>query len=102
MNYVDIVWVLILIVLVMLMILVIGFFYGGMVRRKNFFFIIIMLVLILGFISIEWVLIGYSMVFGFDKFGLIGGFEWVGLKNVGYKFNFDYVGSILYFLFMVF
>jgi len=101
-NYADIVWVLISTALVMLMTPAVGLFYGGMVRRKNLLSTITMSALTLGLISIEWVLIGYSMAFGPDRFGLIGSFEWAGLKNVGYKPNPDYAASIPHLLFMAF
>lgn len=102
MNYADIVWVLISTALVMLMTPAVGLFYGGMVRRKNLLSTITMSALTLGLISIEWVLIGYSMAFGPDKFGFIGTLDWAGLKNVGYKPNPDYAGSIPHLLFMAF
>jgi len=39
--------------------------------------------IIISVISLEWILWGYSMAFGPDKFGLIGGLEWFGLRGVG-------------------
>lgn len=102
MNFADIVWVLISTALVMLMTPAVGLFYGGMVRRKNLLSTITMSALTLGIISIEWVLVGYSMAFGPDKFGLIGSLDWAGLKNVGYKPNPDYAATIPHLLFMAF
>lgn len=102
MNYADVVWVLISTALVMLMTPAVGLFYGGMVRRKNLLSTITMSVLTLGIISIEWVLVGYSMAFGPDRFGLIGTLDWAGLKNVGYKPNPDYAATIPHLLFMAF
>jgi ammonium transporter, Amt family len=32
--------------------------------------------------SIQWILFGYSLAFGPDKWGLIGGLEWIGLNGV--------------------
>ncbi|ABP66946.1 ammonium transporter [Caldicellulosiruptor saccharolyticus DSM 8903] len=102
MNYADIVWVLISTALVMLMTPAVGLFYGGMVRRKNLLSTITMSALTLGIISIEWVLVGYSMAFGPDRFGLIGTLDWAGLRNVGYKPNPDYAATIPHLLFMAF
>ena len=34
---------------------------------------------------LQWVLIGYSLAFGPDKGGMIGGLEWLGLANVGWS-----------------
>ncbi|WAM33366.1 ammonium transporter [Caldicellulosiruptor morganii] len=102
MNYADIVWVLISTALVMLMTPAVGLFYGGMVRRKNLLSTITMSALTLGIISIEWVLVGYSMAFGPNKFGLIGTLDWAGLRDVGYKPNPDYAATIPHLLFMAF
>jgi len=39
-------------------------------------------------ISLQWVLYGYSLTFGPDTgFGLIGGFDWFGLRGVGIEPN---------------
>src|SRR3954447_11474581 len=70
--------------LVMLMTPGLGLFYGGMVRRKNVLATFQHSFIMLGFVALQWVLIGYSLAFGPDHFhGLIGGLEWVGLKGVG-------------------
>lgn len=102
MNYADIVWVLISTALVMLMTPAVGLFYGGMVRRKNLLSTITMSAITLGIISIEWVLVGYSMAYGPDKGGIIGSLDWFGLRGVGYKPNLDYAPTIPHLLFMAF
>jgi Amt family ammonium transporter len=58
-------------------------FYGGMVRAKNVLATLMQSFIIMALISIQWVLWGYSLAFGPDKAGLIGGLEWIGLRGVG-------------------
>lgn len=79
----DTAWVLISAALVFIMTPGLGFFYGGMVRSKNVLTTIMHSFFIVGIISVEWVLIGYTMVFGDDATsilpGIIGSFDKVGL-----------------------
>jgi Amt family ammonium transporter len=58
-------------------------FYGGMVRQKNALGTLMQSFIIMAVISIQWVLWGYSLAFGPDKGGIIGGLEWIGLRGVG-------------------
>jgi Amt family ammonium transporter len=58
-------------------------FYGGMVRQKNALATLMQSFIIMAVISIQWVLWGYSLAFGPDKGGVIGGLEWIGLRGVG-------------------
>jgi ammonium transporter, Amt family len=58
-------------------------FYGGMVRQKNALATLMQSFIIMAIISIQWVLWGYSLAFGPDKGGIIGGLEWIGLRGVG-------------------
>lgn len=101
-NAGDTAWVLLSAALVMLMTPAVGFFYGGMVTRKNVVSVIKQSLLILGLVSIQWVLIGYSLVFGKDMGGVIGGLNFFGLHGVGYAPNTDYAGTIPQLAFMVF
>jgi hypothetical protein len=98
----DTAWVLASAALVMLMTPALGFFYGGLVRRKNVLSTIMHSFFILCLISVQWVLWGYSLAFGPDKFHIIGGLEWVGLNNVGFTPNADYAPTIPHQAFMVF
>jgi Amt family ammonium transporter len=77
-------------------------FYGGMVRRKNVLNIILQSFIILCLISVQWVLWGYSLAFGPDKWHLIGGLEWLGLNGVGLDPNADYAATVPHQAFMVF
>lgn len=58
-------------------------FYGGMVRSKNALATLMQSFIIMALISVQWVLWGYSLAFGPDHGGVIGGLEWVGLRGVG-------------------
>jgi Amt family ammonium transporter len=82
-NAGDTAWLLLSAALVMLMTPALGFFYGGLVRRKNVLATIMHSFFILCLISVQWVLWGYTLAFGPDQGGLIGGLDFVALKGVG-------------------
>jgi Amt family ammonium transporter len=83
-NGADTAFMMIAAALVMLMTPGLGLFYGGMVRGKNVLATFQQSFIMLGVVSLQWILIGYSLAFGPDKFGgLIGGLEWAGLNGVG-------------------
>ena len=69
--------------LVMLMTPAVGLFYGGLVRRKNFISMIALAFIAFALVSIQWVVCGYSLAFGTDISGLIGGPEHIFLQGVG-------------------
>jgi Amt family ammonium transporter len=98
----DTAWVLMSAGLVMLMTPALGFFYGGLVRRKNVLSTLMHSFFMLALISVVWVLWGYSLAFGKDHGGLIGGFEWLGLRGVGMEPNADYAPTIPHTAFMLF
>src|SRR5437588_652379 len=80
----DTAWVLICTALVLLMTMPgLALFYGGMVRQRNVLATLLQSLAALCVISLQWVLFGYSLAFGPDKGGLIGGLEWAGLRGVG-------------------
>ncbi|MHB0858572.1 MAG: ammonium transporter [Anaerolineae bacterium] len=60
-----------------------AFFYGGMVRRKNVLSTLNLSFILMGLISVQWVLFGYTLAFGPDIGGLIGGPAFLGLVGVG-------------------
>src|ERR687896_1669286 len=76
-------WVLMSTALVMLMTPALGFFYGGLVRRKNVLATLMHSFGILALISVVWVLWGYTLAFGPDQGGIIGGLDWLVLNDVG-------------------
>ncbi|MFN8514084.1 MAG: ammonium transporter [Chloroflexia bacterium] len=101
-NSGDTAWVLVSAALVMLMTPALGFFYGGLVRRKNVLATIMHSFFILALISVQWVLWGYTLAFGADKGGFIGGLDFLGLRGVGQEPNADYAATIPHSTFMVF
>ncbi|MBM2811482.1 MAG: ammonium transporter [Chloroflexi bacterium] len=99
----DTAWVLTSSALVLLMTPGLAFFYGGLVRRKNALATIMQSFIIIGIISVQWVLWGYSVAFGPDLGGgLLGGLNWVGLNSVGLEPNGDYAPTIPHQAFMIF
>ena len=72
MNAGDTVFVLMSAALVMLMTPGLALFYGGMVRDKNILGTLMQSFIVLGLVTLEWVLWGYSLSFGADHGGVIG------------------------------
>ncbi len=101
-NSGDTAWVLISTALVILMTPALGFFYGGMVRKKNILSTIMLSLAILMLISIQWALYGYTISFGADKGGMIGGLNWLGLTGVGQAPYAPYAPTIPHLAFMIF
>ncbi|HSL46994.1 MAG TPA: ammonium transporter [Anaerolineales bacterium] len=93
-NAGDTAWILVATALVMIMTPALAFFYGGMVRKKNLLSTINLSFITVGLISLQWVLIGYTLAFGASIGGLIGGMDFFGLSNVGAEPNTDYAGTI--------
>ena len=102
MNTGDTAFVLFSAALVMLMTPGLALFYGGMVRNKNVLGTIMHSFILLGIITLEWVLWGYSMSFGPDHGSVIGGLDWFGLKSVGMDPSPDYGSTIPHLAFMIF
>ncbi|HZD59809.1 MAG TPA: ammonium transporter [Anaerolineae bacterium] len=102
MNAGDTAFILVSAALVMFMTPGLALFYGGMVRSKNVLGTIMHSFIMLGIITVLWMLFGYSLAFGPDKFGIIGGLNWVGLNGVGLAPNPDYAPTIPHEAFMIF
>ena len=77
-------------------------FYSGMVRQKNALATLMHSFIIMALISVQWVLWGYSVAFGPDKGGIIGGLEWIGLRGVGTEPYEAYAKTIPHQAFMLF
>jgi Amt family ammonium transporter len=77
-------------------------FYAGMVRQKNALGTLMHSFIIMALISVQWVLWGYSLAFGPDKGGIIGGLEWIGLRGVGGEPFDAYAKTIPHQVFMLF
>jgi Amt family ammonium transporter len=101
-NTGDTAWLLISAALVMLMTPGLALFYGGMVRRKNVLSTIMMSFAFLGLVGLLWVLYGYSLSFGNDNAGIIGGLNFLGLNNVGQEPSAIYATTTPHLAFMIF
>ncbi len=98
----DTAWILASSALVMAMTLPgLALFYGGLVRSKNVLGTIMHSAILLCVISLVWVLWGYTLAFGPDKGGVVGGLEWLGLRGVGVEPS-GYASTIPHQVFMVF
>jgi Amt family ammonium transporter len=78
----DTAWVLTSAALVLFMTPGLALFYGGLVRSKNVLGTIMHSFMMLGVISIQFAIIGYSLAFGPDHGGVIGSLDWAFLKDV--------------------
>jgi Amt family ammonium transporter len=58
--------------------------------------------MILCLVSLQWIFCGYSLSFGPDIGGVIGGVDWVGLKGVGMEPNAAYAPHIPHRLFAIY
>lgn len=102
MNMGDTVFMFVATVMVMLMTPGLALFYGGMVRSKNVLSTTMHSYSAMAIVSIQWIVIGYSLSFGPDWHGLIGTLDWFGLNGVTYAPNPDYSSTIPHNLFMMF
>jgi Amt family ammonium transporter len=101
-NAGDTAWLLASSALVMLMTPGLALFYGGMVRRKNLLSTIMMSMSILGIVSLLWVIYGYSLAFGTDHGGIIGGLDFLFLNNVGQAPSTVYATTVPHLAYMIF
>ena len=98
----DTAFVLLSAALVMLMTPGLAMFYGGMVRKKNVLGTLMHSFVAIALVSIQWILFGYSISFGPDVHGIIGGLDWIGLRGVGIDPNPDYAATIPHMAFMIY
>jgi Amt family ammonium transporter len=98
----DTAWVLISSAMVMLMTPGLAFFYGGLVRNKNVLGTIMHSFIVIGLISVLWVIVGYSLAFGPDRGHFIGGLDWFALRGVGQEPSDTYATTIPHQAFMIF
>jgi Amt family ammonium transporter len=102
-NSGDTAWMLASAALVMIMTPAVGFFYGGMVSSKNIVSVLKQSIVILALVSVQWVVLGYSLSFGPDAgHGLIGGLQYFGLRGVGFAPDANYAPTIPALVFMIF
>ena len=74
-------------------------FYGGLVRSKNVLGMFMQNFIMVGLITVQWIVIGYSLAFS-NGTSFIGGFQWAGLAGVGAAPNADYAATIPHQTFM--
>src|SRR5262249_18422984 len=74
-------------------------FYGGLVRSKNVLGMLMQNFSMVGLITIQWIIIGYSLSFATGS-SFLGGLQWVGLNGVGSTPNADYAATIPHQTFM--
>ena len=100
----DTAWILVCSALVLLMTIPgLALFYGGMVRQRNVLATLLQSFAALCVVSLQWILFGYSLSFGPDKFGgLIGDLSWAGLRTVGPGPYAAYAATIPHQVFMIF
>ncbi len=101
-NTGDTAWLLVCCSLVLLMTPGLAFFYGGMVRRKNVLSTLTLSYAFMAMIGVQWVLYGYSLAFGKDIGGIIGGLNFLGFMNVGAAPNPEYSTAVPHQLFAAF
>ncbi|CAK8713257.1 ammonium transporter, Amt family [Candidatus Electrothrix aarhusensis] len=88
--------------LVMFMTPGLALFYGGMVRSKNVLSTVVQSFFSLGIVALIWVTYGYSLAFGPDIGGFIGGLDWVFLRGVGLEPSDTYATTIPQLVFCAF
>ena len=81
-NSGDTAWMLASSALVLFMTPGLALFYGGMGRSKNVLSTIMYSVICMGVVTLLWGLVGYTMAFGSDIGGVIGGLDFVGMQHV--------------------
>lgn len=82
--YANIAWMITATIFVLMMTPGLSFFYGGMVRAKNVISTMLQSFIVMGFVSIIWVVFGFGLAFGDDLWHIIGNpSDFFMLKNVG-------------------
>ena len=78
----DTAWLMLSSVLVLMMTIPgLALFYGGLVRRKNVLSVLMQSFILAAVVSIQWVLVGYSLAFSPGS-ALMGSLAWLGLSGV--------------------
>jgi Amt family ammonium transporter len=81
-NTGDTAWILISTGLVLLMMPGLALFYGGLVRTKNVLSTFMHSFVVLGLLTLQWAMFGYSLAYGPDHGGLIGGLSFAFMRGV--------------------
>jgi Amt family ammonium transporter len=94
----DTAWLLVSSAFVLFMTPGLALFYGGMVRKKNVLSTFMFVHFALALITVQWVVIGYSLAFGTSIGGFIGGLDYVFLSGLAGQNK----GSVPHLAFMAF
>lgn len=78
----TIAWLLTSSALVLFMTPGLALFYGGMVRAKNVLNMLMKNFFTISIVTVIWTVIGYTLAFGTDIGGFIGGLDFLGLRDV--------------------
>jgi len=81
-NTGDTAWILMSTGLVLLMLPGLALFYGGLVRTKNVLSTFMHSFVVLGLVTLQWVVFGYSLAYGPDHGGIIGGLSYAFMRGV--------------------
>jgi len=76
-------------------------FYGGLVRTKNVLGTLMQSFIMVGIVTLQWILIGYSLAFATGT-SFLGNLSWAGLSGVGLMPNADYAATIPHQTYMVY
>jgi len=98
----DTAWMVMSSAMVLLMTPGLALFYGGLVRRRNVLSVSMQCLMAVCVIGLQWVLFGYSLAFGPDHGGVIGGLSYAALHDVTLAPSPTYAPTVPHLLFMVF
>jgi ammonium transporter, Amt family len=77
-------------------------FYAGMTRSKNALGTMMQSFAAIGVITLVWIFWGYSLAFGTDVNGLIGGLDFLGMAGVGMEPHESIATNLPHMVFMIF
>ena len=82
----NVAWMITATIFVLMMTPGLSFFYGGMVRKKNVISTMLQSFIVMGFVSVIWVVFGFGLAFGDDIAHVIGNpMDFIMMKNVGVR-----------------
>lgn len=99
---VDTAFLLVSAALVLLMTPALSVFYGGLVRKKNVLGTIMQSLACIALVSLVWIYLGYTLAFGPDIKGLVGGLKYLALRGVGQEPSPDYASTVPHLVFMIY
>lgn len=79
-----------------------AFFYGGLVKHKNVLTIMMQSFVSMGVVTVLWALLTFSLAFGTDVGGFIGGLDYALMHGVGMAPSETFGGDIPFAAFFVF